>query len=126
MLLEITKLLLPLGGLVVTAAIALGAQYLRERSRSEVFSRAILSVESVVKATVLEAQQTIVDGLKEAGAGKLTDSEKAQVKSNVLEAVKDRLIKETVKELQGVTADLEGYLSGLIESHVYSNKVGKP
>lgn len=41
---------------------------------------------------------------------------KERIKSDVLRAVKARLTKETLKELGEVTADLEGYLSSLIES----------
>ena len=76
----------------------------------------------MVRAAVLEAQQTVVDNLKERNGGKLTDEEKEWIKSSVLSAVKDRLTKETLRELQGITADLEGYLSSLIESHVHVNK----
>ena len=42
--------------------------------------------------------------------------------SPVFWAVKARLTDQTLKELQGITSDLEGCLSSLIESHVYINK----
>ncbi len=119
---EIAKLVLPLLALLVSAAVAFAAEYLRQRSKNDVANRAISSVENVVRAAVLEAQQTVVDNLKERNGGKLTDEEKEWIKSSVLSAVKDRLTKETLRELQGITADLEGYLSSLIESHVHVNK----
>jgi len=118
---EVTKLVLPLMAIAVSAAVAFAADYLRQRSKNEVANRVINSVENVVRAAVLEAQQTVVDSLKERNGGKLKDEEKEQIKSDVLKAVKARLTKETLKELQEVTADLEGYLSSLIESCVYLN-----
>lgn len=119
---EVTKLLLPLIAIAVSAAVAYAAEYLRQRSKNEVANRAINSIENVVRAAVLEAQQTVVDSLKERNGGKLTDEEKEQIKSDVLKAVKTRLTKEALKELQGITADLEGYLASLIESYVYVHK----
>jgi len=71
---------------------------------------------------VLEAQQTVVDNLKELNGGKLTDEEKVQIKSSVLAAVKARLTEETINELRGITADVEGYLTSLIESRVHIHK----
>ncbi len=71
---------------------------------------------------MLEAQQTVVDNLKELNGGKLTDEEKVQIKSSVLAAVKARLTEETINELRGITADVEGYLTSLIESHVHIHK----
>jgi hypothetical protein len=121
-LLELTKLILPLVGLLVSIGVAYAAQYLRQRSKNEVINRVITSTANVVQATVLEAQQTVVDGLKKKNGGKLTEAEKEKIKSDVLKSVKARLTDRTLKELQGVTADLEGYLSSLIESHVYINK----
>ncbi len=121
--LEIVKLLLPAVALLVSAALGFGAKLLREKAKNEVAVRAITSVENVVKAAVLEAQQTLVESLKEKNGGKLTEDEKGWIKSTVLKAVKERLTSETIKELRIVTADLEAYLSSLIEAHVYGNKV---
>ena len=87
---ELTKLLLPIGALLLTAAIGLGANYLREKAKNEVFGRAISSTERIVKAAVLEAQQTVVDSLKERNGGKLTDDEKKWIKDKVLASVKQR------------------------------------
>lgn len=120
---EITKLLLPVAALLVSAALGLGAKLLREKLKSEVAIRAIVSVEKVVKSAVLEAQQTLVIDLKERNGGKLTVDEKIWIKERVLGAVKDRITSETLNELKGITADLEGYLTGLIEAQVYGNKV---
>jgi len=119
---ELTKLLLPLAALLVSTALGLGAKLLREKVKNEAFGRAIISVENVVKAAVLEAQQTIVENLKERNGGKLTDDEKIWIKDKVMKAVKERLTSETIKELQGITSDLEGFLSSLIETQVYGNK----
>ncbi len=119
---EITKLVLPLIAILISAAVGFAGEYLRQRSKNEVANRAINSVENVVRAAVLEAQHTVVENLKERNGGKLTEEEKVQIKSSVLGAVKARLTDQTLKELQGITCDLEGYLSSLIESHVYINK----
>jgi hypothetical protein len=123
MFVNVIQLFLPLFGLAVSAAIAFGASYLRQRTKNEIFGRAVTAVENVVRATVLEAQQTMVDELKEKGNGKLTDGEQLQVKNEVLKAVRSRLSEETLRELQGVTADVEEYLSSLIEAYVYRNKM---
>lgn len=125
---EITKLVLPLIAILISAAVGFAGEYLRQRFKNEVANRAINSVENVVRAAVLEAQQTVVENLKERNAGKLTEEEKVQIKSSVLGAVKARLTDQTLKELQGITCDLEGYLSSLIESYVYGNRLagGKP
>ena len=45
-----------------------------------------------------------------------------QIKSSELAAVKARLTEETINELRGITADVEGYLTSLIESHVHIHK----
>lgn len=119
---EITKLVLPLIAILISAAVGFAGEYLRQRSKNEVANRAINSVENVVRAAVLEAQHTVVENLKERNGGKLTEEEKVQIKSSVLGAVKARLTDQTLKELQGITCDLEGYLSSHIESHVYINK----
>ncbi|HHU61728.1 MAG TPA: hypothetical protein GXZ55_07205 [Natronincola sp.] len=123
---ELTKLLLPIAALLVTAAIGLGAKLLREKAKNEIFGRAVTTAEKVVKAAVLEAQQTVVDSLKERNGGKLTDDEKKWIKDKVLNSVKQRITTETAKELQSITADLEGYLSDLIEAQVYGNKALMP
>ena len=124
---EVGKLVSPLIAIAVSAAVAFAAEYLRQKSKNEVVDRAISSVEIVVRAAVLEAQQTVVDNLKEQNGGKLNDEDKERIKSDVLKAVKERLTRETLKQLEGVTSDLEGYLSGLIESYVHVNKhLGKP
>ena len=127
-LLELAKLLLPVAAVLVSAALGFGAEFLRQKTKNEIAGRAISSVESVVKAAVLEAQQTVVESLKERSGGKLTEEEKGWIKSKVLKVVKDRLTSETLKELKGITSDLEGYLSSLIESYVYGNRLagGKP
>ncbi len=127
-LLELAKLLLPVAAVLVSAALGFGAEFLRQKTKNEIAGRAISSVESVVKAAVLEAQQTVVESLKERNGGKLTEEEKGWIKSKVLKVVKDRLTSETLKELKGITSDLEGYLSSLIESYVYGNRLagGKP
>ena len=127
-LLELAKLLLLVAAVLVSAALGFGAEFLRQKTKNEIAGRAISSVESVVKAAVLEAQQTVVESLKERNGGKLTEEEKGWIKSKVLKVVKDRLTSETLKELKGITSDLEGYLSSLIESYVYGNRLagGKP
>ena len=73
---EITKLVLPLIAVLVSAAVGFAADYLCQRSKNEVANRAINSVENLVRAAVLEAQQTVVDNLKERNGGKLTEEEK--------------------------------------------------
>ena len=47
---EVTKLLLPLIAIAVSAAVAYAAEYLRQRSKNEVANRAINSIENVVRA----------------------------------------------------------------------------
>ena len=108
---EVAKLLLPLIGLLISFLVAFGAEYLRQRAKNQVVARAIEAVEGIVKGAVLEAQQTIVEDLKAANGGKLTEGDKRRIKENVLKAIKSRL-----------TQDLEAYLIGLLESYVYMNK----
>ena len=115
-------MLLPIVGIILSAGLTYSAQFLRQRIKGEAANRAISSVENIVQAAVLEAQQTVVDNLKELNGGKLTDEEKEQIKSSVLAAVKARLTEETINELRGITADVEGYLTSLIESHVHIHK----
>lgn len=119
---EVAKLLLPLIGLLISFLVAFGAEYLRQRAKNQVVARAIEAVEGIVKGAVLEAQQTIVEDLKAANGGKLTEGDKRRIKENVLKAIKSRLTQDTIKELQGITQDLEAYLIGLLESYVYMNK----
>lgn len=119
---EVTKLLLPLIALAISAALALAARYLREKTKNEVANRAISAVENIVRSAVLEAKQTIVDSLKEQNGGKLTDEDKEEIKTRVLKAIKARLTDETLKELKWITQDIEGYLSSLIESYVHIHK----
>ena len=73
---ELTKLLLPVVALLVCTALGFGANLLRQKTKNEAVERAIGSVESIVKSAVLEAQQTVVDNLKERNGGKLTEEEK--------------------------------------------------
>lgn len=123
LLVELTKLVLPFVGVMLSFAVAYGAEFFRQKSKSEVANRAINSVENIVQAAVLEAQQTVVDNLKELNGGKLTDEEKVQIKSSVLAAVKARLTEETINELRGITADVEGYLTSCPVSIFTKNSV---
>jgi hypothetical protein len=56
-------MLLPIVGIILSAGLTYSAQFLRQRIKSEVANRAISSVENIVQAAVLEAQQTVVDNL---------------------------------------------------------------
>ena len=116
---EIMKLFLPLVALLISAGLALASKYLREKTKNEIANRAITSLENIIRSAVLEAKQTIADNLKEANDGKLRDEDKKRIKESVLNAVKSRLTSETLKELEWITNDIEGYLSSLIESHVH-------
>lgn len=120
--LEVAKAVLPFVGMAVTAAVATGAEYIRQRARSEIVRRAMDSARHVTKAAVLEAQQTAVVPLKESNGGNLTESEAEAIKQDVIDAVHERLAEETKKQLALVIDDLEGYFGSLIERYIYEHK----
>jgi len=121
---EVLIVLVPLLGLALTAAISYGAAYLRERYKWTRETRTLDAVEDAARDTVLGLQQTIVDELKAAAEdGKLTPGEKVEIKRLAVEKLQEKLTYGQRVILSAITADVNGWLSDLIERTLVEHKL---
>ena len=67
LLVELTKLVLPFVGVMLSFAVAYGAEFFRQKSKSEVANRAINSVENIVQAIARDCLAESIKRLEAAG-----------------------------------------------------------
>jgi rRNA-processing protein FCF1 len=121
---ELLIALVPLLTMVLTAAIAYGAAYLRQRNAWLKEARTVDAVEDQARDTVLALQQTLVDELKAAKAdGKLTDEEKAAIKAKALERLESKITESQAAILAAITGDVSAWLADRIERVLVEHKL---
>ena len=78
---------------------------------------------SAAQQTVLELQQTVVDGWKSAhGDGKLTEDEVAALGSMLLEKTLEKMSEPAIKVLRAAGADITAIITGAGEAAIQSLK----
>lgn len=118
-----------LANLAVTLIGVLGAWLLAQISKSQQLSTINTAVGELTKAaetTVLELQQTVVDGLKEASAdGKLTKDEINQLGKLLLEGTLAKMSDSGLNVLKAANVDINAIVTGAGEALIARIKAGE-
>lgn len=121
---ELLVALIPLFTIVLTAAIAYAAAYVRQRYIWAREARTVSAVEEAARDTVLALQQTVVDDLKAANEdGKLTGAEKDEIKRRALWTLQEKLTSNQRAILSAITADVTAWLSDKLERALVEHKI---
>ncbi|MCK9479871.1 MAG: hypothetical protein M0R40_10305 [Firmicutes bacterium] len=114
-------------GIVFTGAIIplvkAGIQWLRSKSNSEAIRSALDEAERIAEKTVLNLQQTMVDGLKD--AGEFTSEKAKEVMELAFQNFINDISQETFKTLTNNVESIEQYVRSLIEARLYAMKSQK-
>lgn len=118
-----------LANLAVTLIGVLGAWLLAQISKSQQLSTINTAVGELTKAaetTVLELQQTVVDGLKEASAdGKPTKDEINQLGKLLLEGTLAKMSDSGLNVLKAANVDINAIVTGAGEALIARIKAGE-
>mgnify|MGYP001451723113 FL=1 len=121
---EILQNLMAIGVLILIAfsfkGIMKGIEYLKENTENEEFKKAISILENIVSNTVVAANQTYVDELKEKGG--FTKEAQEEIFNNVKERVLDQLNADTKDLLDETIENVDIFINDLIEKEVRKNK----
>ena len=114
---NIVVALAPVFTAVLVGLLGVLVAWLHERYKWTKESRTVSTVLDMLRALVVEAEETITTKVKEAAEdGKLTKEEGKQIKQSVLLALVDLLTVEQMKVLEGVTDDLSAWLGAKVEA----------
>ena len=121
---EILQNLMAIGVLILIAfsfkGIMKGIEYLKENTENEEFKKAISILENIVSNTVVAANQTYVDKLKEEGGFDKRAQE--EIFNGVKERVLDQLNADTKDLLDATIENVDIFINDLIEKEVRKNK----
>ena len=116
----IISMLTQVVGELILAALGIAATWfmtkMAQNSKLENISRATAEAVCVARQTVMELQQTVVDGLKAAHEdGKLTESEIESLKRQLQYKAVNKLSNTSIKILEAAGIDLSGIIQGAAE-----------
>lgn len=118
-----------LANLAVTLIGVLGAWLLAQISKTQELKNINMAVEELTGAaeqTVLELQQTVVDGLKEASAdGKLTKDEIERLGKLLLKGTLAKMSDSGIKVLKAANVDINAIVTGAGEALIATMKAGE-
>lgn len=118
-----------LANLAVTLIGVLGAWLLAQISKTQELKNINTAVEELTGAaeqTVLELQQTVVDGLKEASAdGKLTKDEIERLGKLLLKGTLAKMSDSGIKVLKAANVDINAIVTGAGEALIATMKAGE-
>ena len=118
-----------LANLAVTLIGVLGAWLLAQISKTQELKNINTAVEELTGAaeqTVLELQQTVVDGLKEASAdGKLTRDEIERLGKLLLKGTLAKMSDSGIKVLKAANVDINAIVTGAGEALIATMKAGE-
>ena len=106
----------------------LSAWLLNKLKQKKGLENITIATEQVISAsqkTVLELQQTLVEGWKRAQDGKLTEEQVNELKQKVLEITLAKLADPTVKLLEGAKVDVLTMITSAAESYILEMKKKK-
>lgn len=122
----IVQVLLPIIGVIASALVPILLKYLvswlKAKTDNEKLQGALDQLNDIVYTTVMDLEQTVRKALSD---GKLTDSEKAQIKSLAMSKVQTQLPKFIADQVKIGVKDLEAYISSKIEMMVGQMNQGK-
>ena len=95
---------------------------LKQKKGLENIALATEQVLSAAQATVLELQQTLVEGWKNAQNGKLTPEQIQELKDKVIEITMAKLAEPTLKLLNGAKVDILTMITSAAEGYVLELK----
>lgn len=117
----------PVLGALLTALVGFGIQWLRAKTRDLKWQSVLDQLDDAVDTAVAAVQQSVVDGLKAAGDGKLTKFEAKEAAAAALDAVKLTLgtkgLATLASAMQAGQEAVEGYLRSKVEAAVAAQKV---
>ncbi len=109
-----------LANLAVTLIGVLGAWLVAQIGRTQqlkTINAAVSELTNAAETTVLELQQTVVDGLKAASAdGKLSKDEIAELSGLLLEGALNKMSDSGIKVLQAAGVDINAIITGVGEA----------
>lgn len=112
--------------LAITLIGVLGAWLMAQIAKKQQLSTINMAVEELTAAaetTVLELQQTVVDGLKEASAdGKLTQDEIKELGKKLLEGTLQKMSESGIGVLKAANVDINAIITGAGEALIASIK----
>ena len=118
-----------LANLAVTLIGVLGAWLLAQISKTQELKNINTAVEELTGAaeqTVLELQQTVVDGLKEASAdGKLTKDEIERLGKLLLKGTLAKMSDSGINVLKAANVDINAIVTGAGEALIATMKAGE-
>ena len=118
-----------LANLAVTLIGVLGAWLLAQISKTQELKNINTAVEELTGAaeqTVLELQQTVVDGLKEASAdGKLTKDEMERLGKLLLKGTLAKMSDSGIKVLKAANVDINAIVTGAGEALIATMRAGE-
>ena len=118
-----------LANLAVTLIGVLGAWLLAQISKTQELKNINTAVEELTGAaeqTVLELQQTVVDGLKEASDdGKLTKDEIERLGKLLLKGTLAKMSDSGIKVLKAANVDINAIVTGAGEALIVTMKAGE-
>ena len=113
--------------LVVTALGIFGTWLLNKLKQKKGLENIALATEQVLDAsqkTVLELQQTLVEGWKRAQNGKLTEAQIEELKTKVIEITMKKLAQPTLNLLTAAKVDVLAMITSSAEAYVLELKKG--
>lgn len=112
--------------LAITLIGVFGAWLMAQIAKKQQLSTINMAVEELTAAaetTVLELQQTVVDGLKEASAdGKLTQDEIKELGKKLLEGTLQKMSESGIGVLKAANVDINAIITGAGEALIASIK----
>ena len=112
---------------VVTALGIFGTWLLNKLKQKKGLENIALATEQVLNAsqkTVLELQQTLVEGWKRAQNGKLTSEQVEELKAKVIEITMAKLAEPTLNLLTAAKVDVLAMITSSAEAYVLELKKG--
>ena len=118
-----------LSNLAVTLIAVLGAWLVAQIGKSQqlkTINTAVGELTNAAEQTVLELQQTVVDGLKEASAdGKLTQEEIANLGKLLLDGALSKMSDSGMDVLKAANVDINAIVTGAGEALIAKIKAGQ-
>ena len=118
-----------LSNLAVTLIAVLGAWLVAQIGKSQqlkTINAAVGELTNAAETTVMELQQTVVDGLKEASAdGKLTQDEIKNLGKLLLESTLEKMSDSGIGVLKAANVDINAIVTGAGEALIAKIKAGQ-
>ena len=99
------------------------ARYFRKKIKNKELENTSLILLDIGTKVVKEIYQTIGKSLKDKNSGKLTEDDIRSLKHTAMVKIKEELSEEVKEKMPEITNNIEIYLSSLIESIIYLEKL---